>query len=39
MDLPKASDNLKRLRKITKDEILPLSCETGEGLEELKEQL
>ena len=39
MDLPKASANLKRLRKITKDEILPLSCETGEGLEELKEQL
>ena len=31
MDLPKASANLKRLRKITKDEILPLSCETGEG--------
>jgi GTP-binding protein len=39
MDLPGAEENLKRLRKITEDEILPLSCETGDGLEELKTKL
>ena len=39
MDLPGAEENLQRLRKITEDEILPLSCETGDGLEELKTKL
>ena len=32
-------ENLKRLKKITKDPILPLSCETAEGLEELKKAI
>ena len=36
MDLPNSEENLKRLKKATKDTILPLSCETGDGLEDLK---
>ena len=39
MDLPGAQENLKKLRKLTEDEILPLSCETGEGLDTLKGML
>jgi len=39
MDLPNAEENLKRLKKTTKDPILPLSCETAEGLEELKKAI
>ncbi|MBT6462761.1 MAG: GTPase ObgE, partial [Opitutae bacterium] len=39
MDLPGAKDNLKRLSKETKEKILPLSCETGEGLDFLKKAL
>lgn len=36
MDLPNSEENLKRLKKATKDTILPLSCETRDGLEDLK---
>jgi GTP-binding protein len=39
MDLPNAEKNIKRLKKATKDKILPLSCETGEGLDGLKAAL
>ena len=39
MDLPGAKENLQRLRKETKKKILPLSCETGEGLDVLKNAL
>ena len=39
MDLPNSEKNLKRLQKATKDTILPLSCETGVGLEDLKKAI
>ena len=39
MDLPSAGENLKRLRKITMDDIHSLSCETGDGVAALKAQL
>jgi GTP-binding protein len=39
MDLPNAEKNITRLKKATKDKILPLSCETGEGLDRLKAAL
>lgn len=39
LDLPEAKDNLKRFRKTIKQPALPLSCTTGEGLEQLKNAL
>lgn len=39
MDMPESADNLKRFRKETKTKPLPLSCETGEGLDLLKSRL
>lgn len=39
MDLPEAEENLKRFRKETKTKPLPLSTETGEGLDLLKSRL
>ena len=39
MDLPEAADNLKRFRKETKTKPLPVSSETGEGLDLLKARL
>jgi len=39
MDLPEAAENLKRFRKETKTKPLPVSSETGDGLELLKSRL
>lgn len=39
MDLPEAVDNLKRFKKKYKTPIIPISCLTGEGIEELKLEL
>lgn len=37
MDIPEASDSLKRFRKKVKKKIYPVSCVTGEGIKELLE--
>lgn len=37
MDLPEASENLKRFKKKTRKVIYPISCATGEGLDKLIE--
>lgn len=37
MDLPEASENLKRFRKKVKKAIYPISCATGEGISKLIE--
>ena len=37
MDLPEASENLKRFKKKVKRKIYPISCVTGEGIKELLE--
>jgi len=39
MDTPEAAENLKRFRKETRTKPLPVSAETGEGLELLKQRL
>ncbi len=39
MDLPEAVDNLKRFKRKYKTTIFPISCLTGEGVEELKVEL
>jgi len=39
MDLPDSADNLKRFRKETKTKPLPVSTESGEGLDLLKTRL
>jgi 50S ribosomal subunit-associated GTPase HflX len=39
MDLPEAKDNLARFRKETKTKPLPVSTETGAGLDLLKTRL
>ncbi len=39
MDGENAPDNLKRLRSLNLEEILPISCLTEEGIADLKEQL
>lgn len=39
MDLPEAKVNLKRFEKKYKTKVFPISCLTGEGIEELKENL
>lgn len=39
MDEPEAPENLKVLRKEAGEPVLPVSCLSGEGLEELKEAL
>lgn len=37
MDIPEASENLKRFRKKVKKKIYPISCVTGEGIKALLE--
>jgi 50S ribosomal subunit-associated GTPase HflX len=39
MDLPESAENLKVFRRKTKTKPLPVSTETGEGLELLKTRL
>ena len=39
MDLPKADENLKQFKKKVKDLVIPISCYTQDGLEDLKEKL
>ena len=39
MDGENAEENLKRLRSLNSEEILPISCLTEEGIADLKEQL
>ena len=39
MDLPKAKTNLRNFKKRYKVEVVPVSCESGDGLEELKQTL
>ncbi len=40
MDLPEAKENLKRFKKSNpKLKVLPISCESGEGLDALKKEL
>ncbi|RKY37591.1 MAG: GTPase ObgE [Candidatus Omnitrophota bacterium] len=36
MDIPLAKHNLKEFRKNIKEDIFPVSCNTGQGIEELK---
>ncbi len=36
MDLPEAADWLKKFRRKHRVEVVPISCESGEGLDELK---
>jgi GTP-binding protein len=35
MDLPEASENLKKFKKIIKKKVFPVSCVTGRGIKEL----
>jgi GTP-binding protein len=39
MDLPKAAENLKLFQKKVKNLVIPISCYTQDGLEDLKEKL
>ncbi len=39
MDLPEASENLRRFRKIIKKTIYPVSCITGQGISKLLETI
>jgi GTP-binding protein len=39
MDLPKAAENLKLFKNKVKDPVIPISCYTQDGLEDLKEKL
>ena len=39
MDLPKSAENLKLFKKKVKDLVIPISCYTQDGLEDLKQKL
>jgi GTP-binding protein len=39
MDLAKATENLKQFKKKVKDRVIPISCYTQDGLDDLKEKL